>query len=118
MKLCLSLLLVLCLQQVAAVHSYGAVTYTQADLNNEVVLAANWMQHSAEYRALVYQAFNIATDQLEEKLGQIPKSKKPALIVDIDDTLVEGTVFRSSMIGTNDTFSIERFTACHQIALI
>ncbi len=97
--------------------------YNQKDLNNELVIAAKWMQHSPEYRALVYQGFNFATDRLTEKLSQLPKDKKPAIIVDIDDTLINGSPFFSSLIDTSESFTIERirswwnYGADHQEAL-
>ncbi len=29
--------------------------YSQQDLNSEAIIAANWIQHAPEYRALLYQ---------------------------------------------------------------
>ena len=82
-------------------------TYSQKDLNNESVIAANWMQHAPEYQAMVYQGFNIAADHLPQRIKAVPKDKKPAIIVDIDDTLLKGTPFFSSMINSNDTLTVE-----------
>lgn len=35
-------------------------TVTQKQLNDQSLLGINWVQQSGEYRALTYQAFNIA----------------------------------------------------------
>lgn len=88
--------------------SFFANSYEQKDLNNEMIIAANWQQHSGEYAAYLYQSFNSATDQLENSLANIPEGKKPAIITDIDDTLIPGTTYFSSMVDTNDSRNIER----------
>jgi len=85
--------------------------YSQQDLNNEVVIAAYWMQNSPEYRALVYQGFNIASDQVKEKLTLTPKNSHPAIIIDIDDTILGSTPLFSSLVGTGDALDTESTTA-------
>lgn len=89
-------------------QSLPANSFDQKDLNNEVIIAANWQQHSGEYAAYFYQSFNSATDQLEAILKRIPEGKKPAIITDIDDTLISGTPYFTSMVDTNESRSIER----------
>ena len=39
--------------------------YTTQDLNEQLVMATLWMQTSAEFRTLCYQAFNLARMNLE-----------------------------------------------------
>ncbi len=90
------------------VQSFVANSYEQKDLNNEMIIAANWQQHSGEYAAYLYQSFNSAADQLEPSLKQIPEGKKPAIITDIDDTLIPSTPYFTSMIDTNESRNIER----------
>ncbi|WBA83650.1 HAD family acid phosphatase [Endozoicomonas sp. GU-1] len=80
----------------------------QKALNNEVIIAANWQQHSGEYCAYFYQSFNGATDQLEALLTKTPEGKKPAIITDIDDTLISGTRYFTSLVDTHESRSIER----------
>ncbi len=83
-------------------------SHTQKDLNEERVIASLWQQESPEFEALVYQTYNFATDSLPELLKSTPKSKKPAIVVDIDDTLLKSAGYFSSLIGTNDKRTIER----------
>ena len=48
--------------------SYAAETpqsYTQQDLNDEMIMAVAWMQNSAEYRELCYQAYNTALERVK-----------------------------------------------------
>ncbi|USE39092.1 hypothetical protein [Endozoicomonas sp. SCSIO W0465] len=63
-------------------QSFLASSFEQKDLNNEIIIAANWQQHSGEYSAYFYQSFNSATDQIEAILQSTPEGKKPAIITD------------------------------------
>ncbi len=56
----------------------------------------------------MHQGFNIASDQLPQKLARLSKKKKPAIIIDIDETLLKGTPCFSSMIDTNNKLTVER----------
>ncbi|WOG30184.1 HAD family acid phosphatase [Endozoicomonas sp. 8E] len=81
--------------------------YSQRELNEEKVVASNWQQHSPEYEALVYQSFNMARDNLGNALNQLPKGKRAAIVTDIDDTLIDGTTYFSSMVGTDGARNVE-----------
>lgn len=85
-----------------------ASEYTQKDLNEEIVIAANWQHYSAEYDALFYQTFNMARQNLPEAIKKAPKGKKLAIVTDIDDTLVDGATYFTSLRGTNDERSAGR----------
>jgi len=59
-----------------------------------------WQQTSAEYRALCYQAFNIAEMRiLEEKENASGK----AIVVDVDETILDNSPYRAEKIK-NDEF--------------
>ncbi|KEQ17765.1 hypothetical protein GZ78_08780 [Endozoicomonas numazuensis] len=75
--------------------------YSQKDLNEERVVASNWQQHSPEYEALVLQSFNMARDNLHDALNKVPEGKKAAIVTDIDDTLINGAIYFSSLVGTD-----------------
>jgi 5'-nucleotidase (lipoprotein e(P4) family) len=57
-----------------------------------------WQQTAAEYRALCYQAFNIA----KLRLGEIPKKKfrndKIAIITDLDETILDNSYAEARLI--------------------
>ncbi|WP_067585527.1 HAD family acid phosphatase [Endozoicomonas ascidiicola] len=91
-----------------ALFSAQVQSYDQKDLNNEIVIAANWQQHSAEYEAYFYQVYNIASDRLSNAISKTPAGKKPAIITDIDDTLLSNTRYFSSLVGTEDRRNTER----------
>lgn len=50
-----------------------------------------WQQTSAEYRALCYQAFNIAELRLNEILKKKPYKKNLAIITDLDETILDNS---------------------------
>ncbi len=57
-----------------------------------------WVQKAAENRALYYQAFNIARHRLDIDL-RYHKSKKPrAIIVDIDETILNNSPYQAENI--------------------
>jgi 5'-nucleotidase (lipoprotein e(P4) family) len=83
--------------------------YTTQDLNEQMVMASVWMQTSAEYRALCYQAFNIAKMNLDLYLTQKKSGKKPAIIVDADETVIDNSAFQAGLIGKNYGYSSKRW---------
>ncbi|MBD2132639.1 5'-nucleotidase, lipoprotein e(P4) family [Sphaerospermopsis sp. FACHB-1094] len=78
--------------------------FTGQQLNQQGMLAVNWVQQSGEYRALAYQAFNIAKFNFD-----IAKSKKiarPAIIVDIDETVLDNSPYQAGLLDSNQGFEL------------
>lgn len=72
----------------------------QLKVDNEYQAGATlWMQKAAEYRALAYQAFNLARWQLDadldkknvKKLPKVAQKKPRAIVVDIDETVLDNS---------------------------
>jgi 5'-nucleotidase (lipoprotein e(P4) family) len=78
---------------------------------------ALYMQKAAEYRALAYQAFNIArmsldTDEKTRKHLPKPERKKPcAVMVDIDETVLDNSPFQAVSIKGDLPFDLKRWYA-------
>ena len=72
-----------------------------------------YTQKAAEYRALAYQAFNIARERLDadfdkKNLKRLPKAvrKMPrAIVVDIDETVLHNSPSNASQIKNNRSFN-------------
>lgn len=83
--------------------------------NEYQVGAVLFQQKAAEYRALTYQAFNLAQMQLDadKKLSKrLPRSerKKPrAIVIDIDETALDNSPAQAKLIKENEAFTIESF---------
>src|SRR5262245_60680306 len=84
---------------------------------HDILNAALWMQRSVEYKANCLAAFALARIRLDEALAN-PKwtgapveqtgayeSLPPAIIADVDETLVDNSAYQVWMIRTNQTFS-------------
>ncbi len=56
--------------------------------------AVAWEQHSGEYRALSFQAYNFARFSLDERLKTAGQTKKKCVIVDIDETVLDNSPFQ------------------------
>ena len=64
------------------------------------------MQHSAEYSALCYQAFNAAQHQLDGYLVNPGNDKRPmAIITDVDETVLDYSFFEAQLIKDKKVYN-------------
>ncbi len=76
-----------------------------------------FMQKAAEYRALCYQAFNLARMSLdadEKNRRKLPKTerKKPrAVVVDIDETMLDNSPAQADSIKNRSPFNLKEWYA-------
>jgi len=88
----------------------GADQYTTRDLNEQLVMATLWMQTSAEFRALCYQSFNLAKMNLDMFIAAHTGSKKVAVIVDADETVIDNSAYEAFLIGNDFGYSSKTWT--------
>jgi 5'-nucleotidase (lipoprotein e(P4) family) len=70
-----------------------------------------WQQHAAEYRALAYQAFNLAQMQLDDILENRTEHVKPiAIVTDIDETVLDNSPYSGKQIELDEDFTVLRWT--------
>lgn len=75
--------------------------FTTKDLNEESILALSWVQTAAEFKALSYQAFNLATLRWD-----MDKEKgKRAVVVDLDETVIDNSAYNAGLIGKDYGYS-------------
>ncbi len=69
--------------------------------------AVLWQQSAAEYKALCYQTYTLAKLQLEQKLHAhaFPYEKKPAIVMDLDETVVDNSFFNAQLLLDNEEYS-------------
>ncbi|HVJ39051.1 MAG TPA: 5'-nucleotidase, lipoprotein e(P4) family [Stenotrophomonas sp.] len=85
-----------------------------ADDNLNAVL---WMQRSEEYRALSEQTYRAAADRLDEALkeanwdalvpeerGNTAKGLKPAVVMDVDETVLDNSPYQARLIRDNQEY--------------
>jgi 5'-nucleotidase (lipoprotein e(P4) family) len=87
------------------------LTIHQATDVETKVIAVLWQQTSAEYRALCYQAFNLAALRIQ----QIPKKdfrkNKLAIITDLDETILDNSYASAQMMKEGDEFTPQNWNA-------
>lgn len=65
---------------------------------DHLIMSTLWFQHSAEMRASFYQAFNLAEIMLKKHLEGIPANARPAIVIDIDETVLDNSPFQGQVI--------------------
>ena len=73
----------------------------ETDNQNQLMLATAWYQQSAEMRACYYQAYRMAQMALTENLRNYKGDKRPAVVLDIDETVLDNSPFEAKMLVDN-----------------
>jgi 5'-nucleotidase (lipoprotein e(P4) family) len=79
--------------------------YTTKDLNEQSVLALNWVQTSAEFRAISYQNYNLAKMNLDRFMASYSGSKPVAVVTDMDETITDNSVYQAFLVGQDFGYS-------------
>ena len=66
------------------------------------------MQESGEYDALAYQAFNAAKVAFDH--AKVKKGKKKAVVVDLDETMIDNSAYAGWQIQNNKPFDGKDWT--------
>lgn len=72
--------------------------------NPHLMMAVLYHQQAAESRALYYQAYNLAQLMLDKDLENKKLKGKRAVVVDIDETILDNSPFEAAMITRNAKF--------------
>jgi 5'-nucleotidase (lipoprotein e(P4) family) len=76
-----------------------------------LVGATLWTQSSAEFRALAYQSFNYAKLLFDRDLKSKRRNRtKRAVIVDVDDTVMDNSPYEASLVLTGKSFTAPDFS--------
>ena len=73
--------------------------------NDHLVMATLWFQRASECKALYYQAFNLAKFSLDKQLATNNNLKPKAVVVDIDETVLDNSPFETNSIRTGEAFT-------------
>ena len=84
----------------------NANTQTKSDTTNEHLLMSTvWYQKSAEMRAIYYQSYRLAKMIVDEKIATLDKNQKKAVVLDIDETVLDNSPFEVKCIETGKSYS-------------
>lgn len=76
--------------------------YKPAD--NALVMATLYNYYAAEYQALCYQAYNVAKERVTQIRKEFPKKKNMAVVVDIDETVLNNSPYQALTIEKDSHF--------------
>lgn len=76
----------------------------QQSKNENMLFATLYVQQASEYRALCYQAYNIGKLRLDAQLSQGHNTKTPAIVVDIDETVLDNSPFSARSIIEDSSY--------------
>ena len=83
---------------------------------DQLILATLWYQKSAEMRALSYQCFRNAEIALAENLAWAGRTKPAAVVLDIDETLLDNSPFQGWQVTENKAFNNQDWTRWVELA--
>lgn len=69
--------------------------------NRYLLMATLYHQQAAEYEALCYQAYNLATLRLVDDLKDQSINKRRAVVVDVDETVLDNSPYQAACILQN-----------------
>ena len=73
----------------------------------DYAIAVAWQQHSGEYRALSFQAYNFARLSLAVQLQKADPAKPNCVIVDIDETVLDNSAFQGYEVKKGLSFDVK-----------
>ncbi len=85
-----------------------ATSFTVIKLNplvNQLVVSVFWYQHANEKKALYLQGFNMAKRAIDQTVANYKGSKPLAVIVDIDETVLDNSPYETFLIKTGQNFT-------------
>lgn len=71
------------------------------DASEQLVIATLFHQQAAEMRALSYQAYNLATLQMEQAVKNSQNPAELAIVLDLDETVMDNSPFQAECILQN-----------------
>ena len=78
---------------------------TECGESDNLLNATLWMQHSAEYRACCLQTYKIAKRALAENLKSKQTDKPAAVVLDIDETVLDNTYYEAYLAANATSFN-------------
>lgn len=79
-----------------------AQSQTEGKSEDRLLASVSWYQNSAEMVALYYQGFNIAHQRLATAIKAHKTGKPLAVVVDIDETMLDNSPYESVLINKGD----------------
>ena len=108
-KISISMLLITVLISISSCCNEHNEHHSKHNENN-LLLATFYNYYAAEYKALAYQAFNVGKARLKEIRIDNPENMKLAVVVDIDETILDNSPYEAKMMFDKSEYSSESWT--------
>lgn len=82
-------------------------TFDESKSQDHLIMSTLWYQKSSEMKALYYQCFNWAKLRVEMDVLKNPSKLKKAVVVDIDETMLNNSPFEGKCINTGKSYTSE-----------
>lgn len=82
-----------------------------ATLANFIVNATLWYQHSAEMQVVYWQSYARAKHLLLQNMEKASQDKPKAVVLDIDETVLDNSPFEAKLIQTHDQYTSDLWAA-------
>lgn len=105
-----SLLIVIsCTPKMAVIDekSRSDSVYTKPSSSEYLELAVLWQQNAGEYKALCYQAYQIAKLRVDESISNDRHGRPLAIITDIDETVLDNSPYSAMQVLNDEGFSTD-----------
>ncbi len=100
----LSLILIVTTIAVSSCTKEPAIQPKKTNSSEYMLLSTAWYQLSAEQKALYHQAYNIAKMRVDQ-IAAKKHNKKPAVVLDIDETVLDNSPYQGWCIENDKTFT-------------
>ena len=97
-------------------NSTNTSTEVPIVLADQLVMATLWTQKSAEMQAVYYQSYNLAKTQLEHNLAQLASEKKAAVVLDIDETVLDNSPYEGYLIQKGENYTSKSWKTWCELA--
>lgn len=101
------IIILLIIPLIASCAVQKAETVVAEENQDQLLLSVLWFQKSAEMQALYYQGYNVAQKSLAEKLENPISNKPKAVVLDIDETVLDNSPSEVYLIENNVPYSDE-----------
>ena len=72
--------------------------------HDNILMSVLWTQRSAEFKALCYQIYGMAEKALAANLKESKSGKKPAVVLDLDETVLDNSPYEAKSILTGEGY--------------
>ena len=82
-------------------------SFEESKSQDHLIMSTLWYQKSGEMKAIYYQCFNWAKLRVDMTLAESNTETKMAVVVDIDETMLDNSPFETNCISTGKGYSKE-----------